>query len=137
MHLCIAGLIFLNPAGYSESSVGSLKTKLALTATMASMQPYVLTIFNVYRLCKELVVFDSEREDGMYEVGPWLLSETLALAPVNVLFPVLFTVVIYVMGGLRLDSGGSLARPPVCPRPALPLPCPALPCPALPCCVRC
>jgi hypothetical protein len=55
------------------------------------------------RYCRELAIFDSEREDGMYDVGPWLVSETIAYIPLNVVFSALFAVVFYLMSGMRLD----------------------------------
>lgn len=37
-----------------------------------------------YKWCMDLIIFDREREDGLYSPFAWLASEWLAWLPMNV-----------------------------------------------------
>ncbi|CAG7851806.1 ABC transporter G family member 6 Short=ABC transporter ABCG.6; Short=AtABCG6; AltName: Full=White-brown complex homolog protein 6; Short=AtWBC6 [Serendipita indica DSM 11827] len=65
---------------------------------------YLSTVYSIYRYCNELVVFDRERADHLYKVIPWLVSEVLSTLSINVVFPALFSVIVYFMVGMRTDS---------------------------------
>ncbi|KAG8836185.1 hypothetical protein FRC17_009528 [Serendipita sp. 399] len=62
---------------------------------------YLTIVYSIYRYCNELVVFDRERQDHLYKVIPWLISEIISNLPINIFFPSLFAVIIYFMIGLR------------------------------------
>jgi ABC-type multidrug transport system permease subunit len=61
----------------------------------------------LYRWCQVLVVFDRERDDHLYSATAWVVSETIANAPINIVVPVLYSILVYFMANLR--SGADLA----------------------------
>jgi hypothetical protein len=66
----------------------------------------LLSIANVWQFCRELTIFDQEYEDHAYQVGPFLTSQLLSSAPLNIAQAVVFAVIYWVMGGLRIGASG-------------------------------
>ncbi|GAA6018066.1 hypothetical protein JCM10207_006069 [Rhodosporidiobolus poonsookiae] len=96
----VLGLVFLDipetPAG-----VQSLKTVLYF---LVPAYFYMSIVIAVFLLCQELVIFDRETEDNLYSTIPWVLSAILIYLPFNVVFPTLYSIIVYFMTGLRRDS---------------------------------
>ncbi|KAG8839536.1 hypothetical protein FRC18_010315 [Serendipita sp. 400] len=84
--------------GESPTDIQSLKT---LCFQYMAAYFYLTNVYSIYRYCNELVVFDRERQDHLYKVLPWLISEVLSNLSINVFFPSLFAVIVYFMIGLR------------------------------------
>ncbi|GAA5870410.1 hypothetical protein JCM8547_004025 [Rhodosporidiobolus lusitaniae] len=96
----VVGVVFLDvpetPAG-----VQSLKTLIYFFHPCLF---YLSIVVAVYLLCQELVVFDREREDGLYGAPAWVFSLILSYLPANVVFPTIYVIILYFMTGLRRDD---------------------------------
>lgn len=51
----------------------------------------------VFILCDELVLFDRDREDGLYSVPAAVFGIWVSYLPANVVFPTIYSVVLYFM----------------------------------------
>ncbi|KAF8305817.1 hypothetical protein DL93DRAFT_2232864 [Clavulina sp. PMI_390] len=86
----------------TPSGIQSLKT-LAYQQTACYF--YLTLLYNIYRLCEtDLVVFDREREDNLYAVVPYVISDLIANLPLHILAPTIFTIIMYFMAGLRSSN---------------------------------
>ncbi|KAF8310725.1 P-loop containing nucleoside triphosphate hydrolase protein [Clavulina sp. PMI_390] len=86
----------------NPSGIQSLKT---LAYQQAPCYFYLTLIYNIYRLCEtELVVFDREREDNLYAVVPYVISDLVANMPLHIMAPTIFTLIMYFMAGLRTSN---------------------------------
>ncbi|KZT29972.1 P-loop containing nucleoside triphosphate hydrolase protein [Neolentinus lepideus HHB14362 ss-1] len=65
---------------------------------------YLSIVIYIFILCNNLVIFDREREDHLYSVVPYVLSNFLAFLPINVMGPTLYAIIIYFMCGFRKDN---------------------------------
>ncbi|KAI0086907.1 P-loop containing nucleoside triphosphate hydrolase protein [Irpex rosettiformis] len=65
---------------------------------------YMSQVVWTYKWCLSLVIFDREREDGLYQPLAWMISELVAWVPVNVVGPVVYSVLVYFVCGLRTDD---------------------------------
>lgn len=61
-------------------------------------------IVHVWIQTGELIVFDRERDDRLYSVVPYVAASWLSFLPGNVIFPTVYAIIIYFMGGLRPDN---------------------------------
>ena len=64
---------------------------------------YLTSVFWIYKYCTDLVIFDREREDHMYNVVPYILSDFLSFLVPLVLWPTLYVVLVYFISHLRQD----------------------------------
>ncbi|KAG8951402.1 hypothetical protein FRC04_006173 [Tulasnella sp. 424] len=81
------------------SGIQSLKT---LSLQHLPYFTYLTLIYSVYRYCNtDLILFDREREDHLYAVFPWLISEFATNVPVLGISATLFALIIYFMVGMR------------------------------------
>lgn len=55
----------------------------------------------VWLFTSDLLVFDRDREDHLYAVVPWVLSELSAYLVPAILGPVVYTLIVYFMADLR------------------------------------
>ncbi|CAG0879460.1 unnamed protein product, partial [Darwinula stevensoni] len=70
-----------------------------------------MNIFSLLNLfCEELPVFLREHQSGMYRTDAYFISKVVAELPLSILFPAVFTAIVYFMIGLN----GSLDRFVVC-----------------------
>ncbi|KAJ1340013.1 hypothetical protein BSLG_005337 [Batrachochytrium salamandrivorans] len=70
----------------------------------ASIQTYLMLIFVIYKLTNDMKVLDRERSDHMYSVVPYVFGQFFSQLPFNLLFPFIYSVIMYFMMGLRTDS---------------------------------
>jgi hypothetical protein len=71
-----------------------------------------LSPVQIYQFTIEFGVFDQERLDNMYSVGPYILSQALSYFPAHLFFSMLFNIIVYFIVGLRTDdSTPSLSSP--------------------------
>jgi ABC-type multidrug transport system permease subunit len=67
----------------------------------------ILILHRIYKWCTTLIVFDREREDNLYSPVSWLAGEFLAWLPVNIISPLIYSIMIYLICNLRRDDLGS------------------------------
>ncbi|KAG8903628.1 hypothetical protein FRB99_002933 [Tulasnella sp. 403] len=85
----------------NPSGIQSLKT---LSLQHLPYYTYLTLIYSIYRFCTTtLVIFDREREDNLYAVGPWLVGEFITNLPVLSISATLFAIIIYFMVNMRSD----------------------------------
>ncbi|KAH9905520.1 P-loop containing nucleoside triphosphate hydrolase protein [Fomitopsis serialis] len=96
----MAGLTFFNPPE-TPAGIQTLKTVYYQGVVMFF---YLSFILYIYIDCGQLVVFDREREDRLYDVLPWVCSHLLAFLPINIIAPTLYAIILYFMCGFRHDN---------------------------------
>jgi ABC-type multidrug transport system ATPase subunit len=94
------GAIFYNLGG----SAGDLVSRTSLAYLVGSLQTYQFLVFSIYCLCAELAVYDHEAADGMYGVLPYVAARYAVLLPQMLIFPTLFSIIVYYMSNLRDDA---------------------------------
>ncbi|KAG9101294.1 hypothetical protein FRC06_003213 [Ceratobasidium sp. 370] len=66
---------------------------------------YLSLIYAIYKYCEtDLVVFDREREDHLYQVFPWLFSEYIANLPLHAASSGLFALILYFLTNMRTED---------------------------------
>ncbi|EJD39012.1 hypothetical protein AURDEDRAFT_187588 [Auricularia subglabra TFB-10046 SS5] len=83
------------------NDIQSLKT---LTFQVVPVYGYMTQVVWIYKWCTSLVVFDREREDGLYTPAAWLAAEWFAWLPVNILGSVTYAIMVYFICNLRTDD---------------------------------
>lgn len=98
----IAGWIFYNVDG----SLSGIRTRQAALYISASLQGYLILLFETYRLSEvDIKLFDRERGEGVVSVLGFLLSRRLArLCTEDVAVPFLFSTIFYFMVGFDADA---------------------------------
>jgi ABC-type multidrug transport system ATPase subunit len=99
----LLGIIFYH---IPTDLISGIRSRVAVLYLLSSMQSYLLLIFALYILVDELAVFDRERSDHMYEAIPWVISRWLSTSVLNILLPIIFSLIVYSMVGLRTDLPG-------------------------------
>ncbi|KII94351.1 hypothetical protein PLICRDRAFT_132994 [Plicaturopsis crispa FD-325 SS-3] len=94
------GLAFLNPPA-TPGGVQTLKT-IVYQSTPAFF--YLSIIISVFLHTGALVVFDREREDGLYGTVAWVTSLLVAAVPAAVGASTLYGIIVYFMCGFRRDD---------------------------------
>lgn len=97
----LAGAIFYK----LHDSLPAITSRFALLYLVASLQCYQFLVFSIHTLVGELCIFDHESEDGMYGVTPYVTARVVILTPILLVFPTLFSVIVYFMTGLREGAG--------------------------------
>ncbi|KAF9907528.1 hypothetical protein EC991_010824 [Linnemannia zychae] len=87
-----------------DDSPESIRSRSSLVYTVGAAQAYLMLMILVYRLSQEIVVYDRERMDRWYGPLPHLVSSVLFSLIPNIIYPVLFSVIVYYMSGLRTDA---------------------------------
>ena len=87
------GLAFLNPPE-TPAGIQTFKT-IIFQSTPAFF--YLSIIIAVAVWVVELQVFDREREDGLYSAVPFVLASTISFLPANIVFPMIYGIIIYFM----------------------------------------
>ncbi|KAG8687621.1 hypothetical protein FRC08_011882, partial [Ceratobasidium sp. 394] len=97
----LLGITFLR-LGESPSDIQSLKT---LSYQHAPCYFYLSLIYAIYKFCEtDLVVFDREREDHLYQVFPWLFAEYIANLPLHAASSGLFALILYFLTNMRTED---------------------------------
>ncbi|KAG9083851.1 hypothetical protein FRC07_013804, partial [Ceratobasidium sp. 392] len=97
----LLGITFLR-LGESPSDIQSLKT---LSYQHAPCYFYLSLIYAIYKFCEtDLIIFDREREDHLYQVFPWLFSEYIANLPLHALSSGLFALILYFLTNMRTED---------------------------------
>ncbi|KAG8774795.1 hypothetical protein FRC12_001829 [Ceratobasidium sp. 428] len=97
----LLGITFLR-LGESPSDIQSLKT---LSYQHAPCYFYLSLIYAIYKFCEtDLIVFDREREDHLYQVFPWLFSEYIANLPLHAISSGLFALILYFLTNMRTED---------------------------------
>ncbi|KAK3824747.1 MAG: P-loop containing nucleoside triphosphate hydrolase protein [Benniella sp.] len=104
----VVGTIFFQMDG----SMNGIHSRSSLMYAAGSIQPYLMLMITVFRLSREITVYDRERMDRWYGPLPHLISTCLYIAPFNILYPLgksdslvlVFSSIVYYLTGLRTDS---------------------------------
>ncbi|KAG8931848.1 hypothetical protein FRC02_002035 [Tulasnella sp. 418] len=95
------GLAFFR-LGETPADIQSLKM---LCFQYVPYYTYLVLIFSIYKFCAaDLIIFDREREDHLYAVAPWLISELLSNAPIQIISAAVFALIVYFMTNMRTDD---------------------------------
>ncbi|KAK5799460.1 P-loop containing nucleoside triphosphate hydrolase protein [Linnemannia elongata] len=87
-----------------DDSLGGIRSRSSLAYAVGAIQSYLMLMILIHRLSKEIAVYDRERMDHWYGPLPHLISTCLYSTPPNVLYPIVFSAIVYYMTGLRTDS---------------------------------
>lgn len=98
----IAGLTFFRLGGQPRDTQ-SLKT---LAFQVVPIYGYLVQIVWIFKWCTALVVFDREREDNLYSPAAWVISETIAWFPVNIISSTVYSIFVYFICNMRMDNLG-------------------------------
>ncbi|KAF7192519.1 putative ABC transporter ATP-binding protein/permease [Pseudocercospora fuligena] len=96
------GLIFFH-LGRDEAGIRSRQGALYVACTI---QPYITSVCEAYRLCDNIDFYERERRDGV--VGPWTYYTSrrlVRLALDDVLVPLIFVALFYPLSGLEKGAG--------------------------------
>ena len=97
----LQGWIFLK----MDESLAGIRSRQGALYTAASLQGYLILLFETYRLTIDIEVFDREHGEGVVGVQPFLLSRRLArLFTEDLPVPVIFSVIFYFMCGFRNEA---------------------------------
>ncbi|KAI8353411.1 P-loop containing nucleoside triphosphate hydrolase protein [Mortierella sp. GBAus27b] len=96
----VVGSIFYQING----SMNGIHSRAALVYTAGSIQPYLMLMINIFRLSREIVVYDRERADRWYGPVAHIASTFLNMVPLNIVYPIVFSSIVYYLTGLRTDS---------------------------------
>ncbi|KAG0044646.1 hypothetical protein BGZ83_010116 [Gryganskiella cystojenkinii] len=81
-----------------------IRSRASLVFSVGSIQSYLMLMILIFRLSQDIVIYDRERMDRWYGPLPHLVSTVLYSALPNTLYPVVFSIIVYYMTGLRTDS---------------------------------
>ncbi|KAF9091437.1 hypothetical protein BGX23_005187 [Mortierella sp. AD031] len=87
-----------------DDSLAGIRSLTSLVYSVGAIQAYLMLMILVYRLSQEIVVYDRERMDRWYGPLPHLVSSVLFSALPNIVYPAVFSAIVYYMTGLRTDS---------------------------------
>ncbi|CAF9917322.1 MAG: hypothetical protein ALECFALPRED_011104 [Alectoria fallacina] len=94
----ITGWIFLQLDG----SLSGIRSREGALYTAASLQGYLILLFECYRLTVDIQIFDREYREGVVSVSSFLTSRRLARVFIeDVPVPLIFSVIFYFMAGFR------------------------------------
>lgn len=94
----LIGWIFLSIDG----SLAGIRSREGALYSAASLQAYLILLFEVYRLSCDIELFDRENAEGIVSVPSFLISRRFARIFVeDVPVPLIFSVIFYFMVGFR------------------------------------
>ena len=97
----MAGWVFYQ-LGSDQSGIRSREGGLYIAA---SLQGYLILIFETYRLSIDIQIFDREHNENVVDVLPFLLSRRLArLFTEDIPVPLVFSLIFYFMAGFRAEA---------------------------------
>ncbi|EIW69228.1 hypothetical protein TREMEDRAFT_31078 [Tremella mesenterica DSM 1558] len=65
---------------------------------------YLQQVFWIWKFCNDLIIFDREREDRLYDVIPYVISDWLSFFLPSTLSPAIYSILLYFIAGLRKDD---------------------------------
>ncbi|KAF9377959.1 hypothetical protein CPC16_011549 [Podila verticillata] len=96
----VMGAIFFQ----MDRTEAGIRSRSSLVYAVGALQVYLMLMIMIYRLSQDIKVYDRERMDRWYGPLPHLVSGVLFSAPLNILYPLVFSVIVYYPTGLRVDS---------------------------------
>ncbi|KAF9922406.1 hypothetical protein FBU30_007461 [Linnemannia zychae] len=87
-----------------EDTFEGIRSRSSVAYSVGSIQAYLMLMIMIYRLSQDIVVYDRERMDRWYGPLPHLISNVIFTAIPNIVYPVVFSSILYYMSGLRTDS---------------------------------
>lgn len=97
----ITGWIFLQLG----QDLAGVRSREGALYNAASLQGYLVLLFETYRLTFDIQLFDRENKEGVVSVKAFIISRRLArLFLEDLPVPTLFTLIYYFMTGLRLNA---------------------------------
>jgi hypothetical protein len=94
----ITGWIFLQ----LDRSLSGIRSREGALYTAASLQGYLILVYECYRLTVDIQLFDREYGEGMIGVPPFLISRRLArMFSEDVPVPLIFSIILCFMVGFR------------------------------------
>ncbi|KAF8935246.1 hypothetical protein BGZ52_000404 [Haplosporangium bisporale] len=96
----VVGAIFFQ----MERTEAGIRSRSSLVYAVGAIQAYLMLMIMIYRLSQDIMVYDRERMDRWYGPLPHLVSGVLFAAPPNILYPVVFSALVYYLTGLRDDA---------------------------------
>lgn len=97
----MSGWVFLQ-LGSDQSGIRSREGALY---NAASLQGYLILLFETYRLSIDIQLFDRERNENVVDILPFLLSRRLArLLTEDLPVPLVFSLIFYFMAGFRAEG---------------------------------
>ena len=98
----ITGWIFL----HLDGSLSGIRSRQGALYNAASLQGYLILLFETYRLTDDIQLFDEEARQGVISIPAFLISRRLARFFLEDLpVPLIFSVIYYFMVGFRADGG--------------------------------
>lgn len=68
---------------------------------------YLQQVFWIYKFCTDLIIFDREREDRLYDVVPWVIADWLSFLVPAIVAPTIYMILVYFISELRMDDVAS------------------------------
>ncbi|TXT10968.1 hypothetical protein VHUM_01719 [Vanrija humicola] len=68
---------------------------------------YLQQVFWIYKFCTDLIIFDREREDRLYDVVPWVIADWLSFLLPAIVAPSIYMILVYFISELRMDDVAS------------------------------
>lgn len=65
---------------------------------------YLQQVFWTYKFCKDLIIFDREREDNLYSVVPYVLSDWISFLLPAIFGPTIYIILVYFIAQFRMDD---------------------------------
>ncbi|KAG0293756.1 hypothetical protein BGZ96_002339 [Linnemannia gamsii] len=87
-----------------NDSLEGIRSRSSVIFVVSVNQVYIMLMVLIYRLSQEIVIYDRERADHWYGPLAHLISSVLHSAIPNIIYPVVFSSIVYYMTGLRTDS---------------------------------
>ncbi|KAG0632817.1 P-loop containing nucleoside triphosphate hydrolase protein [Tuber brumale] len=98
----VAGWIFYQ----IDRSLSGIRSRQGALYISASLQSYLILIFETYRLSEiDVKLFDRERGEGVVGVLGFLMSRRISRLPEDISVPFFFSVIFYFMCGFDPDAG--------------------------------
>lgn len=83
----VVGLVVGSIFFQMDGSMNGIHSRSSLIYAAGSIQPYLMLMIMIFRLSREIMVYDRERMDRWYGPLPHVISTCLYIAPLNLLYP--------------------------------------------------
>lgn len=85
-----------------DGSLAGIRSKEGGVYTAASLQSYIILVFETYRMTLDIQLFDRENGEGVVGIPAFLISRRLARALIeDIPVPLIFSGIFYLMAGFR------------------------------------
>lgn len=85
----------------TPTGIQSLKN---LTFQLVPSVFYLQQVFWIYKFCKDLIILDREREDNLYDVVPYVLSDWVSFLVPAIFAPTIYVIILWFIAGMRDDN---------------------------------